>query len=192
MTGRFFFGRNMVSDREKLLMNETELETALRDLARRIEISEHSSEVFSLIGIQTRGVPLVQRLSAFLPGPAREVGILDINLYRDDLSTVAEFPIVKSTVIPFSLQGRRVLLVDDVLYTGRTVRAALDALMDLGRPKKIELLALIDRGGRELPIQADFCAKTCDVRDDEVVKVRLKETDGKDEVVIGKIAYYAP
>jgi pyrimidine operon attenuation protein/uracil phosphoribosyltransferase len=177
----------MAEKKEKLILDVAQLAKTLEDLARRIAAAEAGGDLFSLIGIQTRGVPLAQRLAALLPGPSREIGVLDINLYRDDLSTVAEFPIVKSTVIPFSLQGRRVLLVDDVLYTGRTVRSALDAIMDLGRPKKLELLALVDRGGRELPIQADFCGKTCDVRLDEVVKVRLKETDGKDEVVIAKL-----
>lgn len=179
------------SKNEKMLMNAGEMESALRDLAKRVRAAEAGSDPFTLIGIQTRGVPLAQRLSSYLEGPVRDYGVLDINLYRDDLSTVAEFPIVKSTVIDFGLQGRRILLVDDVLYTGRTVRAALDALMDLGRPKRIELLAFVDRGGRELPIQAGFCARTCDVLDDEVVKVRLKETDGVDEVVIGKMTDYA-
>ncbi len=177
----------MPSENSKLVLDAKALSQNLEALAKQLAESEKRSGPYLLMGIQTRGVPLAQRLAALMPRKPQEIGILDINLYRDDLSTVSDMPIVRQTIIPGPIDGARILLIDDVLFTGRTVRSAMDALMDLGRPKRIELLALIDRGGRELPIQADFCGKTCDVRTDEVVKVRLTETDGVDEVVIAKL-----
>ncbi|HKY61782.1 MAG TPA: bifunctional pyr operon transcriptional regulator/uracil phosphoribosyltransferase PyrR [bacterium] len=176
----------MAEKKEKLLLDGGQLETVLKRLASQIAERQDGEGSYSLIGIHTRGVPLARRLAAHLKSPA-PIGILDINLYRDDLSTVADMPVVKETKMPFAVDGARVLLIDDVLYTGRTVRAALDALFDLGRPRKVELLALVDRGGREIPIQADICGKTLDVPAGEVVKVRFKETDGIDEVVIAKL-----
>ena len=175
----------MAKNEEKILMDQAQLEAVLRRLAS--QVAERQGEgAYRIVGIHTRGVPLARRLAVLLKieGP---IGILDINLYRDDLSEVADMPVIKETSLPFSIDGSRVLLVDDVLYTGRTVRAALDALFDLGRPKKVELLSLVDRGGREIPLQADLCGKTLSVPDDEVVKVRFQETDGKDEVVIAKL-----
>jgi len=163
------------------------LDKALQDLANKIEQSQKADGKYSFVGIHTRGVPLARRLSALMKLDPAAIGVLDINLYRDDLSTVADMPIVRETSLPFSVDGARILLIDDVLYTGRTVRAALDALTDLGRPKKIELLALIDRGGRELPIQANICGETVKVADDEVVKVKFVETDGADEVLVAKL-----
>ncbi len=179
-------GNAMAKDSEKLLMDEAQLEATVARLASQIAERQESDGPYRLIGIHTRGVPLAQRLAAKLKG-AGPIGILDINLYRDDLSAVADMPVVKETVLPFPIDGARILLVDDVLYTGRTVRAALDALFDLGRPKRIELLALVDRGGREIPLQADFCGKSLAVPEGEVVKVRFRETDGKDEVVVAKL-----
>jgi pyrimidine operon attenuation protein/uracil phosphoribosyltransferase len=114
------------------------------------------------------------------------VGVLDINLYRDDLSRIADHPILRRTEIPYELDDAIVILVDDVLFTGRTVRAALDALMDLGRPRQIQLAVLVDRGHRELPVRADFVGKNLPTSDTERVDVRLAETDGEDEVVIVK------
>jgi pyrimidine operon attenuation protein/uracil phosphoribosyltransferase len=134
-------------------------------------------------------VPLARRLAAKLEaidGTAPPVGRLDINLYRDDLSRIAEHPVLRKTEIPFDLDDRSVVLVDDVLFTGRTVRAALDALMDLGRPRQIQLAVLVDRGHRELPVKADFVGKNLPTARTELVEVRLSETDGADEVVIVK------
>ncbi|MDL1871557.1 bifunctional pyr operon transcriptional regulator/uracil phosphoribosyltransferase PyrR [Deltaproteobacteria bacterium PRO3] len=176
----------MANTSEKILMDASQLEAVLQRLASQVAERQGSDGAYKIVGIHTRGVPIARRLAALLKSP-EPIGILDINLYRDDLSTVADMPVVKETVLPFPVDGARVLLVDDVLYTGRTVRAALDALFDLGRPKKVELLALVDRGGREIPLQADLCGKTLQVPDDEVVKVRLKETDGQDQVVIAKL-----
>ncbi|MCE9624855.1 MAG: bifunctional pyr operon transcriptional regulator/uracil phosphoribosyltransferase PyrR [Deltaproteobacteria bacterium] len=175
----------MAQETEKLLMDAAQLEATLQRLASQIAERQGAEGPYHLVGIHTRGVPIAKRLAALIKnsGP---IGVLDINLYRDDLSAVADMPVVKETSLPFSVDGAHVLLVDDVLYTGRTVRAALDALFDLGRPKKIELLALVDRGGREIPLQADFCGKRLSVSDREVVKVRLLETDGKDEVVVAQ------
>ena len=140
-----------------------------------------------LVGVRTRGVPLARRLAARMKeasGFEPPVGALDITLYRDDLTTIAPQPVLKGTDIPTSIDGRTVVLVDDVLYTGRTVRAALDELIDFGRPARIELAVLVDRGHRELPIHADYAGKTLTTTRDEVVQVRLKEEDGDDRVVL--------
>ena len=137
----------------------------------------------SLIGV------LAQRLVKEIrkiAGRDVPLGILDINLYRDDLTRVAEQPVIKKTEINFDLEGQTVVLVDDVLYTGRTIRSALDALVDFGRPKRIELAVLIDRGHRELPIRADFVGKNIPTQDNEIVHVYLSETDQKDEVVVSQ------
>ncbi len=140
-----------------------------------------------LIGIQTRGVYLAQRIQAAIEEIEKikiPLGILGITLYRDDLTVIGPKPVVKETKMNFDLNDKRVILVDDVLFTGRTVRAALDEMMDFGRPKGIELLVLVDRGHRELPIRADFVGKNIPTSRKEAVEVRLKEIDGEDEVVI--------
>jgi pyrimidine operon attenuation protein / uracil phosphoribosyltransferase len=132
-------------------------------------------------------VPLAQRLARkieALEKRAIPVGILDINLYRDDLSTVDVQPVVNSTDIPFSVEGKDIILMDDVLYTGRTVRAALDALFDQGRPARVQLLALIDRGHRELPIEARFVGRTVQTSDDEIIEVKFQEIDGTEKVLL--------
>ena len=153
------------------------------------EILERNREVdeLALVGVRTRGVPIAERLAANLLEIAhRQVptGALDITLYRDDLMrhTVGPQPVLRETEIPFSIDDRRILLVDDVLYTGRTVRAALDALVDFGRPKSIQLVVLVDRGHRELPIKADYVGKNLPTSLRQSVQVRLAETDGVDEV----------
>ncbi len=143
----------------------------------------------ALVGIRTRGVPLARRLAAKLFAIVDEEvpsGVLDITLYRDDLMRhpIGPQPVVRRTEIPFSIDDRKILLVDDVLYTGRTVRAALDALIDLGRPQIIQLVALVDRGHRELPIKADYVGKNLPTSSRQSVQVRLNETDDCDEVVI--------
>lgn len=142
-----------------------------------------------LIGIQTRGVPLAQRISdkiEEIEGKKVPFGTLDITLYRDDLTKLGDGPIVKETKIDFSLDDKTVILIDDVIYTGRTVRAAMDAIFEKGRPKSIQLGVLVDRGHRELPIRADFIGKNVPTSLKEVIKVRLKEIDNVDEVVIYK------
>ena len=155
------------------------------------EIVERNREIdeLALVGVRTRGVPLARRLAGNLHDIAgREIplGALDITLYRDDLmrTTVGPQPLLRQTEIPFSIDDRRILLVDDVLYTGRTVRAALDALVDFGRPRAIHLVVLVDRGHRELPIKADYVGKNLPTSLRESVQVRLAETDGEDEVRI--------
>lgn len=140
-----------------------------------------------LLGIRTRGVFLAERLSNYIQkidGNKVPVGILDITLYRDDLTLVSEQPVVRETKIDFDINEKKVILVDDVLYTGRTIRAALDELIDFGRPKSIQLAVLIDRGHRELPIRADYVGKNIPTAKNEIVEVRLQEQDPKDEVVI--------
>ena len=140
-----------------------------------------------LVGVHTRGVPLAKRLAADIEGFAGvkiAVGTLDISLYRDDLSSLELKPLVKLTDIPANIDGKSIVLVDDVLYTGRSTRAAMDALIDLGRPRSIQLAVLIDRGHRELPIRADYVGKNIPSSRHEEIKVKLKETDGVDEVAI--------
>lgn len=162
------------------------LERALQALGSRIAKEHDDLTKLAIVGIQSRGVPLARRLAAAISGKGRSlpVGSLDITLYRDDLSTIGTRPLIKATDIPFSIDGRTVVLVDDVLFTGRTIRSALDELVDFGRPARIELAVLIDRGHRELPIQADYVGLRVETTRNETVDVRLKETDGADEVVI--------
>jgi pyrimidine operon attenuation protein/uracil phosphoribosyltransferase len=139
------------------------------------------------IGIRRRGVPLAQRLSKkieSLEARAVPVGILDITLYRDDLSTVSHAPVVNGTDIPFSVVGKDVILMDDVLYTGRTIRAALDALFEHGRPARVRLLVLIDRGHRELPIEAQFIGRMVQTTDIEIIEVKFQETDSLEKVLL--------
>lgn len=158
---------------------------ALTRIAHEILERNKGAENLALIGVHTRGIPIAQRLAAKLQeleGVDVPLGRLDITLYRDDLSEIAKQPIIRETEVPFDLARRRVILVDDVLYTGRTVRAALDALIDLGRPEGIQLAVLVDRGHRELPIRADYVGKNLPTAKSEVVKVKLTETDGADSV----------
>jgi pyrimidine operon attenuation protein/uracil phosphoribosyltransferase len=163
-----------------------------RTLARIAhEIVERNKGVddLALVGVRSRGVPLARRLARSIKditGDDVPTGALDITLYRDDLMrhAVGPQPVVRRTEIPFSIDGRKILLVDDVLYTGRTTRAALDALIDFGRPKAIQLIVLVDRGHRELPIKADYVGKNLPTALDESVQVRLQEIDDRDEVVL--------
>jgi pyrimidine operon attenuation protein/uracil phosphoribosyltransferase len=163
-----------------------------RTLARIAhEILERNKGVddLALIGVRSRGVPLAKRLARQIKeitGDEVPTGALDITLYRDDLmkNAVGPQPVVRRTEIPFSIDGRKILLVDDVLYTGRTTRAALDALIDFGRPKAIQLIVLVDRGHRELPIKADYVGKNLPTAPGESVQVRLQEIDDRDEVVL--------
>ena len=161
-----------------------------RTLARIAhEILEHNKQLehLVLVGMRTRGVPLANRLAASIENFERAkitVGALDFSLYRDDLSSLELQPIVKSTDIPVNIDGKIIVLVDDVLYTGRSTRAAMDALIDLGRPLSIQLAVLVDRGHRELPIRADYVGKNIPSARHEDIQVQLEETDGLDEVSI--------
>lgn len=178
----------MMLTREKAqLMSASEIDRTLVRLAH--EILERSGDLNQLafVGIRRRGVPLAQRLSRkidVLENRKIPVGILDINLYRDDLTTVDIKPVVSATEIPFPVQGKDIILMDDVLYTGRTVRAALDALFDHGRPARVHLLVLIDRGHRELPIEARFIGRTVQTDDDEIIEVKFKEIDQTEKVLL--------
>jgi len=176
--------------KDKRLLSEKDIDNILKNLSDKI-ISQHSSESkknpLVLIGIHRRGVPLGKRLKNIIEKKTDKKllsGTLDITLYRDDLDTIGHTPVVKNTDIPFDLTNKNIVLVDDVLFTGRTVRAALNELTDFGRPKRIQLSVLIDRGHRELPISADYIGKAIKTERNEIVMVRLKEIDGIDEVVI--------
>lgn len=179
----------MTQHRPVELMDPEDIDRALTRMAHEIrERNAHLPEP-ALVGIRTRGVPLAQRLAGKIErieGKAPAVGTLDINLYRDDLSRIGDHPVVRKTEIPFALDDRIVVLVDDVLFTGRTIRAALDALIDLGRPRAIQLAVLVDRGGRELPIRADFVGKSVDTFEGDRVDVLLAEEDGEDAVRISQ------
>ncbi len=168
------------------ILTEAELGKTLERLASEV-IERECLDDLVIVGIKTRGVPLAKRLASLIKekkGVELPVGELDITFYRDDLTLLAEAPVVKGTRIDFPVDGRVVLLVDDVLYTGRTVRAAMNELLDYGRFKALRLLVLVDRGLRELPICPDYVGKRVETRPGEVVEVRLREVDGKDEVVL--------
>lgn len=169
------------------LMSASEIDRTLVRLAH--EILERTQELDKLvfIGIRRRGVPLAQRLAKKIEALERRtipVGVLDINLYRDDLSTVSHQPVVNATDIPFPIAGKDVILMDDVLYTGRTVRAALDALFDHGRPARVQLLVLIDRGHRELPIEAQYTGRMVQTSDAEIIEVKFQEIDAMEKVLL--------
>jgi pyrimidine operon attenuation protein/uracil phosphoribosyltransferase len=169
------------------LMDAQRLERTLLRMAHQVTEKDPDVSRLVLVGVRTRGVPLARRLARLIGEAARfepPVGALDITLYRDDLTTVAAQPVIQGTDITCSIDGRRVLLVDDVLYTGRTVRAALDELVDFGRPGRIELAVLVDRGHRELPISADYVGQAVSTTRDQIVQVQLREEDGRDRVVL--------
>jgi pyrimidine operon attenuation protein/uracil phosphoribosyltransferase len=171
---------------ERQIMNQEDMRRALARVAHEILERNRGSEGLVMVGIYTRGVPLARRLAQYIlefEGNPVPVAELDINLYRDDLQGRAH-PVVKPTRFLVDIQGKTVVLVDDVLYTGRTIRAAMDALNDFGRPRRVQLAILLDRGHRELPIRADYVGKNIPTNRDERVKVRLAEVDGLDEVTI--------
>jgi len=170
-------------------MDADRMSRALTRIAHEILERNRGTGELALVGIRTRGVPIARRLARAIKEINHEdvpTGALDITLYRDDLMrhAVGPQPVVRRTEIPFSIDDRKILLVDDVLYTGRTIRAALDALIDFGRPRAIQLIVLVDRGHRELPIKADYVGKNLPTSLKESVQVRLQEIDGVDEVVI--------
>ncbi len=169
------------------IMDEKTMARAITRIGHEIiERNQDLADVV-LIGIQRRGVPLAQRIAKGIEeaeGVALPLGYLDITLYRDDLSELTEHPIVNDTSIPFAVGGKTIVLVDDVIYTGRTVRSAIDALIDLGRPKSIQLAAMIDRGHRELPIRPDYVGKNVPTSKSELIGVRVTEIDGEDSIWI--------
>jgi pyrimidine operon attenuation protein/uracil phosphoribosyltransferase len=168
-------------------MTADEMRRALVRVSHEIVEKHGGTSGLALVGIQRRGVPLAHRIREAIEGHegvSLPVGTLDITFYRDDLSRIARQPLVKGTDLPFELEQSTLVVVDDVLYTGRTMRAALDALMDHGRPAAVRLAVLVDRGHRELPIRADHVGKNVPTSRDEVIKVHLLEVDGEDEVVI--------
>ena len=169
------------------LMDAARMGRTLVRIAHEVVERHPDMKGVALVGVRSRGVPLARRLARLLKdatGVEPAVGALDITLYRDDFTTIAAQPVAKGTDIPFSIDGRVVVLVDDVLFTGRTVRAALDQLIDFGRPARIELAVVVDRGHRELPIRADYVGKTLTTARDEVVQVLITEEDGEDGVVL--------
>ncbi|HEX5149471.1 MAG TPA: bifunctional pyr operon transcriptional regulator/uracil phosphoribosyltransferase PyrR [Candidatus Limnocylindrales bacterium] len=172
------------------IMTADEIRRALVRISHEVVEKHGGTADMAIVGIQRRGVPLASRLALDIAeheGVTVPVGALDITFYRDDLSLVAHQPVVKGTDLPFDLNGLTVVIVDDVLYTGRTVRAAMDALMDFGRPRAIRLAVLIDRGHRELPIRADHVGKNVPTSMEEVIHVHLLEVDGDDQVEIDRV-----
>jgi len=172
---------------KRQLLSAKEIDRTLQRLAHEIVEKSGGTKDLALIGVRRRGVPLSERLAKTILAFSQvqvPVGILDITLYRDDLSTVGPQPVVHSTNIDFSVDGQDLVLVDDVLYTGRTMRAAMNGLFDLGRPRRIRLCVLIDRGHRELPIEATFVGRTVETSDTEIVEVRLQEIDEEERVML--------
>jgi pyrimidine operon attenuation protein/uracil phosphoribosyltransferase len=174
-----------------VLLDAQAVNRAIIRVAHEIIEKNKGTQDLTLVGIRTRGVPLAKRLAEEIEkieGVRLPVGILDITLYRDDLSTLGYQPVVHETQIPFEINDKKIILVDDVLFTGRTVRAAMGAIMDIGRPKAIQLAVLVDRGHRELPIRADFVGKNVPTSRKEAVSVQLKVTDEIEQVVLQEIA----
>ena len=169
------------------LMSASEIERTLVRLAHEIVERNNGGDNLGLVGIKRRGVPLAQRLGGMIEKIEKhpvDVGVLDISFYRDDLSTSGQRPVVTQAAVGFDVAGRDIILIDDVLYTGRTIRAALDALFDHGRPKSVQLLVLIDRGHRELPIEATFTGRAIPTSSREIIEVKLNEVDGQEQVLL--------
>ena len=183
-------GEDMQARIKATIMDGEAMTRALRRIAHEIVERNRGTEGLALIGIRRRGVPLSERLREMIKeveGQELETGVLDITLYRDDLSTRLDQPLVRGTQVPFDLNDKHAILVDDVLFTGRTTRAAMDALMDLGRPATIQLAVLVDRGHRELPIKANYVGKNLPTAKKELVEVKVEEMDGEDRVVIMEV-----
>ena len=173
-----------------MVMDDKAFERALKRIAHEIIEKNKGAENVALIGIHRRGVPIAKRIAKYIEefeGVRVNIGTLDITFYRDDLSLLADHPVIKGTDIAFDINKKTIVLCDDVLYTGRTARAALDALMDIGRPNYIQFAVIVDRGHRELPIRADYIGKNIPTSKSEVVGVHVKEFDGVDNVVINDL-----
>ncbi|MBI1745232.1 MAG: bifunctional pyr operon transcriptional regulator/uracil phosphoribosyltransferase PyrR [Acidobacteria bacterium] len=173
---------------KRQVMTGEGIDLALSRIAAEV-LESHQGQLdnLAIIGIRRRGVFLGQRLAQRIEAAAKRTiltGILDITLYRDDLTTISTWPLLRETLIEFSIEGKSLILVDDVLYTGRTIRAALDGLIDMGRPRRVQLAVLVDRGHRELPIQAEYVGRFVETSDDEIVEVRLAELDNEERVVV--------
>jgi pyrimidine operon attenuation protein/uracil phosphoribosyltransferase len=169
------------------IMSASEIERTLVRLAHEIIEKNNGADHLGLVGIKRRGVPIAERLAALIGGIEKrkiDTGVLDISFYRDDLSTSGPRPVVTPGSLGFDVNNRNVILIDDVLYTGRTIRAALDALFDHGRPRRVQLLALIDRGHRELPIEASFVGRKVQTSDREIIEVKLREIDNDEQVLL--------
>lgn len=174
---------------KSILMDAIDIKKALGRISHEILEKNKDAGYIAIVGIRNRGEHLAKRIALILKEISKKdipVGIIDITLYRDDLTALSQQPIVHKTDIVFDVSSKHIVLVDDVLYTGRTIRCALDELIDFGRPKSIQLAVLIDRGHRELPIRADYVGKNIPTADNDIVEVRLKESDKKDEVVLAK------
>jgi pyrimidine operon attenuation protein/uracil phosphoribosyltransferase len=185
--GRKGWGRNYEMVSKQIVQEEKDIEVALNQICEQLLSRHPQLDEMVLVGIRTGGVFLAERLKRKIVlkgGVDLPMGIIDITLYRDDWTRLSQAPEVKKTEIHFSIENKDILLVDDVLFTGRTVRAAIDALLDLGRPRRVELAVLIDRGHRELPICADYIGKTLETSRQDSVNVELKELAGVDQVVI--------
>jgi len=178
-----------MKNESRIILTAQEMDLALKRIALQILERNNSASDLAIVGIHTCGVNLAERIRKIIQeqeGVEIPFGTLDITLYRDDWSLISQNPVVRTTDLSFTVEGSRLILVDDVLFTGRTIRAAMDAIMDYGRPHSIQLAVLVDRGGRELPIQADYTGMQTTVLPHERIQVLLKEHDGHDEVVIQK------
>ncbi len=178
---------------KNIIMDSAAVDRSLTRIAHEIIEKNKGIQELALIGIRTRGVPLAERLAEKIEdieGGKVPVGRLDITLYRDDLTTLSDQPVLHGTDVQFDVSGKRIILVDDVLYTGRTVRAALDAIIDMGRPYLIQLAVLVDRGHRELPIRADFVGKNVPTSKKELILVKLKTTDQEEQVILAEKGVY--
>lgn len=176
-----------MSGKIKVIMSSEDIELAVQRIALQILERNHGRDGLAIVGIHTCGVDIAKKIHAFIEkqeGKSIPFGSLDINLYRDDWSLVSQNPIVKTTDIPFDVDNTTLVLVDDVIFTGRTIRAAMDAIMDYGRPTNVQLVALVDRGGRELPIQPDFTGLHTAIHDKERISVKFSSGSGGGEVVI--------
>jgi pyrimidine operon attenuation protein/uracil phosphoribosyltransferase len=183
------FPQETIMSKSEMVMDAKDIErTIIRMTHRILEVHKGAADL-TLIGIQTRGVFLAKRIQdniRAIEGTTVATGDMDITLYRDDWTRISHHPVVQATDILFSVDGKEIILVDDVLFTGRTTRAAMDAIMDFGRPDRIELAVLVDRGHRELPIQADYVGRFIETRRSETINVGLRENDGEDKVLIDK------
>jgi len=180
-------GKIMKKIKGKLVMSAEEIDLVLARMSAEIVEKLSPQDEFAIIGIRRRGVHLAKRLCRRIEAIVKRsipFGILDITLYRDDLTAVSNRPMLRETLIDFDIENRSLVLVDDVLYTGRTIRAALDGIIDLGRPKRVQLAVLVDRGLRELPIQADYVGKHIQTTEEESIEVRLEEEDQEERVVL--------